>query len=770
MKRLLLPFLVALLVLQPWSGAVGADPGRALWSLHYLAGPVLTQGFHPTEVAYPAGGWWFFEGGLESLLLAPVSAVSPVLSWNVLWILRILAATVGMAKLLERRGLSPAWAFLPALWPTTWILAEQGALEAGAILYLPLVLWQLEERRDSLLLGALIGSSPGLMVGTILGMAQAPSWRTVRRATIVAASFLLLRLACMLPQSTLLPHTRARLLTLEGPGDLGAGTLDGAFWGWGSPLILAVILGIFRKERRQGTLLVLAGLLLALGPTLQWGDAPLMLAGKAVPLPLMFVQRLPPVSAASHLVGFGLLCGVGTALVLASALSRNRMLERGMLVGSAVLLTAQGWWGRPSHTPVEGDDAEEASFLWPLPRSAGEALMIPALGGGPVPVGPESLLSPAMEAILSQPVWQLPAFQEQLKKEGFKTLKIRDCQATWDQAPDLCWLFGSTEVPVDGPIWPSVDLQKHSYKSQATVPVLPEIAPASSDWTSIENGLAGLFDRDLGKLALTEVWMYRSSDGKNWGNPSWVAHSLTSLGLDILPDGIVILTGMVSLGPQLGPKFPPFHSSAVVTVTSPDLQHWGARRWWLADRLSLVDSEVRWENGKPVLSSWARTGPLGVDPVKLTGAHPVVRAPLGDDGLFHGETPHLFVQGLADPHVVGDLLYATQFILGRLPEVQIYRLSTGEKLGSLPGLTVPSVSRDDGSWRLYAHGPGVSGPLALVTAESPDGLHWSPPQPVPGFENISRCESPVSMKRGAEYLLFCSARLGEQVEEAPPER
>jgi hypothetical protein len=158
--------------------------------------------------------------------------------------------------------------------------------------------------------------------------------------------------------------------------------------------------------------------------------------------------------------------------------------------------------------------------------------------------------------------------------------------------------------------------------------------------------------------------------------------------------------------------------------------------------------------------------------VKLTGDHPLVRARLEEDGLFHADAPSLFVKGLADPHPFENFLYATQFILGQPPKILIYRWNQGhyEAAGSLPGLTVPFVYHSDGMYHLYAHGPGINGRLTLVTADSVDGIQWSAPEPVPGFTDISQCESPVSTKLSDRYILFCSRRIGDarQIEAAPP--
>ncbi|MDP2310395.1 MAG: hypothetical protein Q8P18_30540 [Pseudomonadota bacterium] len=756
------------LIFQPWKGPLGQHPEIGMLSLYYAASSFLTEGLHPTLLNYPDGGWWWPAALPEALLLAPfTSLLGAGVSWNLLWMVRLAVGVWGAARWLEGRGIRAELALLWAFWPGTWLLAESGAAEAGAILYLPFVLTLLERPalRGKLLAGLLLGGSPGLLAGTLSTLAILEPGRLKDRslwpAWALAAVLVAGRAWTLLAAGSLRPSVGAALLG-GAQGAHGAASLEGALWGWGSPLLLALVLASAKKADRRPALLGLVGLLLALGPTLRWAGQDLVLAQKPFPLPLLLVRILPPVSVAEHLSGFAALAALGALLLLG-----RRPRAEWVVLG---LLPVQLYLCLPTHTDLPVAEAGGPAFFLPLPRDLAPAHAL-AARGAPVSVGLESLAPAALLARVTQPSWQLSELQGALSRAGYAQLRT-DATATWGQGPELGWLLGSVAA-VDGVAWPAVGLQKQTLKEWSTVPVLPPEAtrPRAEDWTAVEGGLEAFFDRTLGKRAMTEVWLYEW-EGEAWRPIRWIAHSLTSLGLGQSPNGALVLTGMVSLPPELGPSFPLFSSSSVVTLATLDLERWGARTWWLADRLSLVDSHVTWENGEPVLYSWIRTGALGVDPVSLTGDHPVIRATMGDDGVFHAGPPVWSAAGLADPSPAQDLLYATEFIQGRVPSVRIARREGSRyvPVGELPGITVPYVWEEGGEHHLLAHGPGAEGRLMPVQARSADGVTWTRPEPVPGFTDVSACESPVATVFQGRRLLLCSRRLRDarSVENAPP--
>lgn len=765
----LLALLLSMALLLPDGTPRGSAPQVGMLSLYYTASSFISNGLYPTLLNYPEGGWWWPAAFPEVLLYLPLTWIlGPAWAWNLLWLGRLVLGGWGAAHWLAGRGLRPEWALLWVFWPASWGLLESGAVEAGGILYLPLLLWWLE--RPSLLrqmgAGLLLGSSPGLLVGALVSVGILDPKhlrdRTLLPTAAVVGILYLGRLWTLVAEDSLRPSVGAALL--GGPqGDPGAASLEGILWGWGSPLLLALLLGLWDRPRRRLALWGAAGLLLALGPLLHWRGELILLAQRPLPSPLLLLRGLPPLSVAEHLSGFSALTALSAILLLAPRPRTEWLLP--------LLLPVQLFLCLPTRTPLPASEEKGPIFFLPLPRDPGPGLAL-AAQGIPVSVGLETTAPSPLRALLAQNSFQLRQIQKALSDAGYETVHL-DKNATWGQGPELGWLLGE-RAAVRGSPWPNVDLQKQTVQEWSTVPVLPPeaTAPRSSDPTTIDAGLEGLFDPKLGAVAMTDVWLYSSPDGQSWRPLRWIAHSLTSLGLAETPEGGLLLTGMVSLPKELGPKFPPFHSSSVVTLTSQDLEHWGARRWWLADRLSLVDSHIAYEEGKPVLYSWVRTGALGVDPVSLTGDHPVVRAELGPDGLFQAGRPIWSLPAFADPSPFGDLLYGTEFILGKVPRVLVGRREGGQvrQVAELPGITVPFVWKQDGVVQLLAHGPGPGGRLSLVRAASTDGLNWTRPQPVPGFADISACESPVAIFFRGQNLLFCSRRLRDarSIEEAPP--
>ncbi|HND32715.1 MAG TPA: hypothetical protein PLA94_22120, partial [Myxococcota bacterium] len=164
----LLALLFAAALLLPGGEPRGAAPQVGMLSLHYTATSFFSDGLYPTLLNYPEGGWWWPAAFPEVLLYLPFTWIlGPAWAWNLLWFVRVGIGCWGAARWLEGRGLRPEWALLWVFWPASWGLMENGALEAGGILYLPLLLGWLERPTlpRQILAGLLLGSSPGLLFG-----------------------------------------------------------------------------------------------------------------------------------------------------------------------------------------------------------------------------------------------------------------------------------------------------------------------------------------------------------------------------------------------------------------------------------------------------------------------------------------------------------------------------------------------------------------------------------------------------------------------------
>ncbi len=788
----LLAVLAAGVAVGGLSGASAIGTGDTLpttiWSLAWPAGPLWREGLSTTLLAFPEGGRVLPELGVEGLLLAPVTWVfGATIAWNLLFFVRVAAGAFGGALLARRAGGSPLWGLATGLCPA-WLSTVDEA-GAGAMAWVPLALHLLSgdrghSGRRALVAGLLCATAPSTGFAVLVGLAilsplpGAPktpwwTWNPVRIAAVFC-SFNLAWWLWALMADPLWAQSAAALW-----GDVAelprGGTLLGALGlgqgpRWGSPLLLIGLYPLFRPRdalARRAGLLVLVGVLLALGGALSVSGEPWVVNGRQLPLPALLMVSFPPFSAASEVVRYGSLAFVGVALLGARIPAFAPL--------CLALLLLNPWPGRsPTPAPV---DLPGPRFIWPI-ESRNLALWRQTTDGVPVSSSPERGTSHGVAALVGEPSWSLAALQELLQKSGFSSV-VLDLDAAEGQAAELRLLLGPTPS-IAGASWPAVDLQASSFNPRKSVPMLPDTAgrlPAS--WNETDPDLQALLDPTLFDRALTRLTLYRSADGDNWEKIGDIAHSLTSLGVSVHHDSgeeVLLISSMVSLPLELGPTMPPLHSAAVVAITSTDLEQFGARFYWLDDRLAVIDSQIdsvptEGSGARLELTSWIRTGGLGINPVALSGVHPVVLAPLLTGGKLGPPSLIYSAPWLADPVRVGPFLYYTELSPTRAPAVVIAEATDAgyTPISRLEGLTVPHVWRDGARWRLLAHGPGAGRRLTVVQSVSEDGRVWSPPTLVSAFTDTAQCESPVATRFRGGYVLACSARTGNlaQIEEAP---
>lgn len=766
----------------------GPELPRGPWGLWYVATQLLTQGLETTLISWPTGGRLWPGPVVEGLVLAPLTwAAGPGVAWNLLVLLRVVAAGAGGALLLAHLGLRPAWGLALGLSP-----ALLQALGAGEVLD-PAVAWAP--------LGVVLlarGGPLGLLGGGLLLATSASAWLAglallgvllpalLRRpgpalALALAALPWILELSARTVGTSLLEPGAASEATarLEGTGEVLGALGLGSARTWGGPLLLGLLLAPWAPRWRWRAL-ALAGLgaAAALGPVLVLEGTVVTLGERGLPLPLVLVDGLPPLSLVRDLAALGLLCWAGLALVLAEA-TAERPLALGLL---ALLLLGPRleWTAAPAPVPTE---ASGPVLHYPFEQSPW-TLLAQVHHGQPVSsgiVGPE----PALEALVRQASWTPRDLQEHAVEAGFAELHI-DATAVHGQALELAGVLGGHEVPVAAaPPWPTIILREHAFDNAQPIPPLPDSPPPDlgRDWTAVDPVLAPLMDEALLARALTRIQVYTSADGgETWApldHPE--LHSLTTLGLTVVRDEegrdrALVVSGLSDFAVDAGPRARGTHPATVVALTTPDLARWGLRRFELDQPLAVVDPQLDWRDGRFVLTTWT-SDRLGVDPMLLAGEHEVVEAELDRTGrMTRVRTLHAAPR-LADPTRAGELLLYTHLDIGEqiTESVRIVRPpagedadgATAEELAVLEGVSVPFAWRGPaGDWRLLAHGdasrvlgePASSG-FVVVEARSEDAVSWGPFRAVQGL-GPRPCESPVAEVFQGTPVLVCSERLG----------
>ncbi|MDP2310163.1 MAG: hypothetical protein Q8P18_29365, partial [Pseudomonadota bacterium] len=422
-----------------------------------------------------------------------------------------------------------------------------------------------------------------------------------------------------------------------------------------------------------------------------------------------------------------------------------------------LLAPAPTWSVPPAIAVAEGPVLEYPvpASGWPLYAAARDDV---STSGGLPGAAP-----PGLEEVMGREGWSLVALQTWAKTHGFRTLRVDEAAG---QGAAVALLLGDLapigEVDAAAPAWPDVHLVAHG--TPDPVPPLPErpTIPPSDDWAWRDPELVQFLDAGFASRARYLLRLYTSPDGLDWTRAAApFAHSFTSLGLTMVGDEALIVSGTPGLTASLAREFPRMHPASVMAFTTTDLENWGVRRWWLDRKLSVVDPQIDADADGLRLTAWMRTGALGTDPISLTGDHPVFEARLGADGRFHPETPYASLPWLADPVRVQGWLYATSLAPGTAPRVVI--LGPGPdgwaEVDSLPGLSVPFVTKPGRTWSMLIHQPEEAGHVRVARSTSLDGRAWWAPIPLRLPEGAG-CESPVGAKFRGTFVLLCSERLG----------
>ncbi len=761
---------------------LGGDAG--VWGSRAVLGddPGVAFGVFRLGQAWPAvlaGGWssaWLAPAGaplwpgVESLVMGPIVGMAgPVVAWNVLVVVRVIAAGAGALQLLADRGAAVRGAALVAV---TLGATHIAALpDLGAMAWAPLgvaLLCRGGGLPGAILAGLCLSTTASLFGGFLLGWAAGVPLRTrgAASAGILAGVGVALEAWNIGASGSAFPGLASSMAAFSAPPAAGSGSLAGALGlgplVWGSPVLVVAIAGAFGTERgRRGAWLTVLGAVLALGPVLRPWEAPMLRDGRVLPLPGGLLSALPPLSACSHFAGLGFLACLGAVIVLAETTRKQRGL---LLLAPAGLLGLRlGVTTVPEVGSVEPGAAAPGSVTLNWPPPEGAAGLWGALNGESVPYGPERSLPATIDALVHHAPFSLATFQSLLKEAGITTLRIDPLTPT-ASSRELSWLTGGPVAVVGARVWPDVHLESLDAPPPAHASPLPSERRPSGDWSARDPDLAAFFDLSMVPDAMVQVSAWTSEDGVEWTRNGVIAHSLGSLGLTVVSNSegaeeALVLTTTPSTTLAVSLRMGHLHSSSVMALTTADGVTWGARQWHLTAPLAVIDPQVDWVAGAFRVVAWIRTGAMSTDPVHLPGGHPVFRGAESRPGWFDVDPPEYASPYLADPMIVDDLLFATVFPIGAPPAVRVVR--RGEHgyvdIADIVGLTVPYAWKDAGGYRLLAHSFSPDGMQSVVTTTSPDGATWTAPLAYAGVG--PRCESPVQTKFRGKQWLFCSERI-----------
>ena len=433
----------------------------------------------------------------------------------------------------------------------------------------------------------------------------------------------------------------------------------------------------------------------------------------------------------------------------------------------------------------------------PLPAVLLDSADGPVLAYPPDPVDPTTLYSqthhgkptsagrfaPPVEGftqLVAQEGWSPNGLRGWATQQGFSIL-VANPNTLSGRAPAVALLLGGAVSQLRSPRpWPEVP------QRSATDDLLFEPVPAPSgegdphptEATWQHPDLGWVLDPALLDRAELHVRVFTSEDGRIYtplpGPP--VAHSMTSLGLSHRPDGALEISGIVRRATwrRLGLGRSKSGVNTLTSLTTPDLQQWGVRRYTLNAPARIVDPEIQHTPSGPALVAWttdrlAKGG--GIDPVLFPEPHEVIWAPLSENGLLEQHSILFSGERLADPVRVQDLLYATQLNLVPRTSTRIViaqdQGSGFEEVGEISGLSVPYVWQDGETYRMLAHQPVLHGATRVVELFSPDGIQWGEPVGLVGLDGNPRCESPVGTRFQGKLLVVCSHQVRAHRSSAP---
>lgn len=252
------------------------------------------------------------------------------------------------------------------------------------------------------------------------------------------------------------------------------------------------------------------------------------------------------------------------------------------------------------------------------------------------------------------------------------------------------------------------------------------------------------------------VWMFRENEGRWTREPVAVAHSVSSLGLGV--DGDQLVLTMQCFWGDCGSESkrrsdgPPVHA-----LTTTNLKDWKAAMWRLRDPEDRVPIDTEYRKAADGPKVWfygTQAGVMG-DPAKHRSPHTILSASLVDGRL---ERPSVHIQGpgLADPAPV-TVAGETWVFLTTQPGRSI-GWARGEPLRMVrewQGVSVPhAMVVGDAVW-LWAQRV-EQGRMVPVRSISKDrGLtwsEWSSPLPV---DDIGGCGNPVGAVFKGKPVVFC---------------
>ncbi len=744
-----------------------------LWHLWHSSGPFWQEGLSTRLLLFPEGQVVWPHLLVEGTILSPiVHFLGAARAALFLHFARIWFSGMGAALLMRRLGLNGWWGALVVLSPAAMQALSAGSLEAGSVYWLP---WAL------LALTAPPGNSwKGVVLGLLATLAMGTSWLTAL-ATLIALAVLrpraFLRLPAIIAMLLLAAAMAFRHLALpQAFGDLSAqtpgescigGDLKG-FLGlgiaprWGGLLLATSCLGFFPRAGimgRRGVLLVLAGTLFAIGPTLCLDGEPIPLDRSLLALPLFPILGFFRKSSPEFIATFGVLCWLGLAVLLGSFF-RHRAWS---FLALATLST--GTWPRWSALPEPAIEKASGPVLtYPLEADARWSLYDQTIHGQPTSAGLDSAGPSVYLKIVDSRFWNLWALEKWARAAGFAHFAI-DLSADHGRVSELAGTLGGSVTDLDGSRqWPDKQWlsQRFVYSAESIdpPPTASEPQPAWDDWLYRNPALEPLLEQDSTGEGFPVIWSYTSSDAQTWHRlPEPSARYMTTLGLGVVDDEVLMISGLLYSPPQVLSVRHPAYFPVLFTQ---DLLHWGIRWYALDAPVSIIDPELSWEDGRLWLTAWTLDKlRRSEDPVLSRGDHRVVRASLAESGFFENPRVIFKAPGVGDPVMVDGLLYMTQTTLKPRLSTRVVVAANKEgrfiEVGEVPGISVPCVWRDGDTWRMYAQG-WSRGKAIVVQSESEDGIHWEPPRELPG---LGRCRSPVATRFKGQDILVCS--------EAPPD-
>jgi hypothetical protein len=246
-----------------------------------------------------------------------------------------------------------------------------------------------------------------------------------------------------------------------------------------------------------------------------------------------------------------------------------------------------------------------------------------------------------------------------------------------------------------------------------------------------------------------QVWAFTSTDGRTWRRSARpLAHGFSSLGLAIWGDELVV-TGMVNLGVPTAfeERFPELYVDA---LTTSDLVHWRARRWYVdGPPTGMLDPSIAVHDGEAAL--WFVSAGGRGDPGDTHPEVAIVRAPFDGERFANPEV--MFVgRGLLDVTVARfmgkDRVFTT---LGASAVVEV---DGGDAVVITDAATVPfALVEGDELWLLTQQ--VADGRIAPHVLKSTDGATWSPAEVVVNSDRMRGCTSPVMGHFRDQWVLLC---------------